>query len=67
MTLDQSLYFTCAEFAVGVGHGVTEMAAARVAAHNVDTALLTPAVLLYARRHRTLVYICQQHRRFVES
>ena len=67
MTLDKSSYFTCAEFTVRVGHGVTEMTAAREAAHSVDAALLTPAVLLYARRHRTLVYICQQHRRFVES
>ena len=67
MTLAQSLYFTCAEFAVRVGHGVTEMTTAREAAHSVDAALLTPAVLLYTRRHRTLVYICQKQRPIVES
>ena len=67
MTLAQSLYFTCAEFAVGAGHGVTEMTTAREAAHSVDTALLTSAVLLYTCRYRTLVYICQQHRPIVES
>ena len=67
MTLDQSLCFTCAESAVRVGHGVTEMTTAREAAHSVDTALLTPAVLLYTSRHRTLVYICQQHKPIEES
>ena len=66
MTLDQNLYFTCAEFAVGFRHSVTEMTATVEAAHSVDTALLTPTVLLYTRRYRTLVYICQQQKQIVE-